>query len=377
MNEDRAARYHKARRRVAVAGVAWSAALLLALALTPGSVRLREAANGLAVGLSVPPWALPSATVAVYVAFLGILHEIGASLLGACSWRLDRRYGLAVDGPGAWLLDQLKAAAVGATLGIPAFCALYLAIDRWPASWWLPAGIAFALLAVVMARLTPVVLLPLFFRFRPLERQDLRDRLLALCRRAGVPALDACVWQVSDRTRRANAALTGLGGTRRILVSDTLLAHARDEEVEAVLAHEIAHHVRADIWRAIALETAVALVAFFLGALALGRAWRPLGWAGVSDVAGLPVLLLVAGILSAVALPLANAYSRHLEWTADRFAIRLTGNPEALASGLQRLAVLNLAEGEPSRLALWLFHSHPPVAARIAAAKAAVTDDRR
>lgn len=371
MNEDRAARYHKLRRRAAVAGVAWSAALLLVLALTPGSLRLREAASWVALELPAPPGTLPSATVALYVAFLGILHEVGGLVVAACSWRLDRRYGLAVNGPGGWLLDQLKGTAVGAALSVPAFCALYLAIDRWPVYWWLPAGAAFALLAVVMARLAPVVLLPLFFRFRPLERQDLRDRLLALCRRAGVPAIDACVWQLGDRTRRANAALTGLGRTRRILVSDTLLAHARDEEVEGVLAHEIAHHVRADIWRAIALEAAVALAAFALAAFALGRAWRPLGWTGVSDVAGLPVLLLVAGILSAVVLPLANAYSRHLEWTADRFAIRLTGNPEAFASGLQRLAVLNLAEEEPSRLALWLFHSHPPVAARIAAARGA------
>ena len=373
MNEDRAARYHKRRRRAALAGVAWSAALLLALVLTPGSIRLRETAHAAAAALSVPPWALPSITVAIYVALLGIVHESGSLAVAAYGWLLDRRYDLAVDRPGRWLLDQVKGLAAGAALGLPTFCGLYLAIERWPAGWWLPAGIAFALLATVMARLAPVVLLPLFFRFRPLERPELRQRLIDLCRRAGVPAIDACVWQVSDRTRRANAALTGLGRTRRILVSDTLLAHANDEEIEAVLAHEIAHHVRADIWRGIALESVVALGAFYLASLVLGRAWQPLGWAGVADVAGLPALLLVAGVLSAVLLPLANAYSRHLEWTADRFAIQLTGNPRAFATAMQRLAVLNLAEVEPSRLALWLFHSHPPVASRIAAAREAPT----
>jgi STE24 endopeptidase len=371
LNEDRAARYHKRRRRAAVAGVAWSAALLAVVVLTPASIRIREAAGWAAGALSSPSWGLPSATVAIYVVLLGLLHETGALLIGAYSWLLDRRYELAVDGPGRWLLDQVKGMAVGTALGVPAFCALYLAIDRWPSLWWLPAGAAFALLAAVMARLAPIVLLPLFFHFKPLERQDLRDRLMTLCRRAGVPALDACVWQLGDRTRRANAALTGLGRTRRILVSDTLLAHARDEEVEAVLAHEIAHHVRADIWKGMGLESLVALGAFHLSSVVLGRVWRPLGWTGVSDVAGLPVLLLVAGILSALLLPLANAFSRHLERGADRFAIRLTGNPEAFASAMQRLAVLNLAEEDPSRLALWLFHSHPPVASRIAAARRA------
>jgi len=369
VNEDRSARYQKRKRRAAVAGLAWSAGLLLVLVLTPGSIHLREAAQRAASALAVSFWVRPSATVVFYVALLGLLHESGALVVSAHGWLLDRRYELAVDTPGRWLIDQLKGLAVGAALGLPAFCGLYLAIERWPSLWWLPAGAAFALLTTVMARLAPVVLLPLFFHFRPLERRDLRERLLGLCERAGVPAIDACVWQVSDRTRRANAALAGLGRTRRILVSDTLLATARDEEVEAVLAHEIGHHVRADIWRGIALESAVALGGFFLGSLALAAAWRPLGWTGPADVAGLPALLLVAGVLSALLLPLLNAYSRHVERMADRFALRLTGNGEAFASAMQRLAVLNLAEAEPSRLALWLFHSHPTVASRIAAAR--------
>jgi len=374
VNEDRAARYHQRRRRAAVAGVAWSATLLLAMVLTPASVALRDIAERGASSLPVPPWALPSATVALYAALLGLLHETGALAIAAYGWFLDRRYDLALDRPGGWMLDQVKGLAVAAALALPAFCGLYLAIERWPSGWWLPAAAAFALLVTVMARLAPVVLLPLFFQFHPLERQDLRQRLMDLCRRAGIEAIDACVWQVSDRTRRANAALAGLGRTRRILISDTLLANARDEEVEAVLAHEIAHHVRADIWRGIALEAAVALAGFYLASVVLEAAWRPFGLRGVADVAGLPVLLLAAGVLSALLLPLANAYSRHVERTADRFAIRLTGNPEAFASAMQRLGVLNLAEIEPSRLALWLFHSHPPVASRIAAAKEAGRD---
>jgi len=213
------------------------------------------------------------------------------------------------------------------------------------------------------------VLLPLFHRYRPLEREALRARLVDLAARGGVPAVDAYEWRLSDRTRTANAALAGLGATRRILVSDTLLSQYSDDEIEVILAHELAHHVHRDIWKGMAWETALAFGGFFVAGHVLGLAAPVLGLRGMADVAGLPVLLLGAMALSLGVLPVANALSRVHERRADRFALDLTRNPVAFTSAMRRLAVQNLAEERPSRLTRWLFCSHPPIEHRIAMAE--------
>ena len=204
---------------------------------------------------------------------------------------------------------------------------------------------------------------------KPLERESLRLRLLALAERAGARVLGAYEWGLGDKTKKANAALAGLGTTRRILVSDTMLAEYTDDEIEVVLAHELAHHVHGDIWKGIAFESALVVAGFYLASRALAALAAPVGLHGVADVAGLPLLLLAAGAVSLVMLPVAHAMSRAYERSADRFALDLTRNPGAFVSAMKRLGAQNLAEEHPSRLVRWLFYSHPPLRERIAAAQ--------
>ena len=157
---------------------------------------------------------------------------------------------------------------------------------------------------------------------KPLDRDALRARLLALADRAGARVLGAYEWGLGEKTRKANAALAGLGGTRRILVSDTMLAEFSDDEIEVVLAHEIAHHVHGDIWKGIAFESALIVAGFYLASLVLRLMAGPAGLRGVDDVAGLPLLLLAAGAVSLVMVPAAHAMSRGFERKADRFALQ-------------------------------------------------------
>jgi len=180
---------------------------------------------------------------------------------------------------------------------------------------------------------------------------------------------DATEWQISDRTKKANAALAGVGRTRRILLSDTLLANYSDAEIEVILAHELAHQVHHDIWRGLAVQALVMTLGFFAASRVLAALAPRMGWDGAADVAGLPVLLLTAGLLSLVLLPAMNAASRSMERAADRFALEMTGNVEAFTSAMRRLAEQNLSEEHPSRLARWMFYSHPPVGERIDAAR--------
>ena len=359
MNEDRASRYHRLKRQAGIASLCWTLALLAALLFSGGSLAIRNASGRSAFA------------VVFYVAILLLLNEIGSLPLGFYSgFLLERRYGLSHEPLGRWLLDQMKSFAIGLTLSSIAAAIVYAFIRMSPEHWWLPAGAVFALLIVGLTNVAPVLLLPLFYRVKPLEREALHARLLGLAERAGAKVLGAYEWGLSEKTRKANAALAGLGGTRRILVSDTMLAEYSDDEIEVVLAHELAHHVHGDIWKGIALESGLTLAGFYLAARLLAAFAPAFGLRSVADIAGLPLLVLAAGAVSLVMVPFAHAMSRAFERSADRFALTLTKNPGAFVSAMKRLAAQNLAEEHPSRLVQILFYSHPPVRERIAAAQA-------
>jgi len=371
VNQDKTARYHALKRRAALLSVGWSVAFLFFFAGTPASAWLSSGATRLVSAVPLPAPLLPSAVVLVYVAILGILHEAGS--LPFAFYRgflVERRYGLSTETLRRWAADQVKAGILGAGLSLAGFALLYAAIRRWPHDWWMAAAAGFSLFVVVMARVAPVLILPLFFRLKPLERGELRDRLAGVAHRAGLPVTGVFEWQLSDRTKKGNAALTGLGKTRRILVSDTLMAAHSDDEIEVVVAHELGHHAHHDIWKAVAFECGVSLLAFFLASRVLLALSPRMGWQGPADVAGIPVLLLTAGLLSLGLVPAVNAFSRGAERAADRYAWEVTGNPAAFASAMQRLGAQNFAEERPSRLVRWLFYTHPPFGERIEAARA-------
>jgi STE24 endopeptidase len=175
---------------------------------------------------------------------------------------------------------------------------------------------------------------------------------------------------LSGHTRKANAALAGMGKTRRILLSDTLLSDYSEDEIEVILAHELAHHVHRDLWRGIAVQAVSLVAGFFVIDLVL-RSFAPaLNLRGLSDPAGLPILLLCGGVWSLLVMPVANALSRAQERAADRYALRTTRNVDAFVTAMKRLSQQNLAEEYPSRIVRWLFYSHPPIRERIDAARA-------
>jgi STE24 endopeptidase len=364
MNEEKAVRYHRHRRRAAVVSVAVSAAVPALFLATGASAALRDAASWLtgADGSA-------AITTALYAAAFLMLYDLAtAPLAFHSSFRLERRYGLSSESFRTWATDHLKALVVTLVLGLSAVLIVYSAIRLWPAWWWLPAASTLMLATVLLAMLVPVVLLPMFYRFTPLERPALRERLEALSRRAGVRVLGVFEWGLGEKTRRANAALVGTGRTRRILLSDTLLADYTDDEIEVILAHEMAHHVHRDILKGLVVQFGILLAACGVAAAALERWWVPLGLQSRGDIAGLPLLLLAGGAVMLAVAPVVNAFSRRNERRADRFALDLTDRPQAFVSAMRRLADQNLAEPAPSRLALWLFHSHPPIAERIARA---------
>jgi len=367
LNETKSVRYHRLKRRSAVASVAITATLLAALLATGLSSFIADVAHRLA---HAPDSRYSPLAIGIYVTMLMFLQEsLTFPLVLYQGFLLERRYGLSLERFGGWLRDHLKAVGLGFILSVAAAEGVYLALRLAPTWWWLFSAAAFLLVTAGLARIAPIALLPMFYRFTPLERESLRSRLVSLSARAGVPVLGVYEWGLGEKSRRANAALVGTGTTRRIIISDTLLAEYSDDEIEVILAHEIGHHVHHDILAGFVAESVLVLIAFYSAAAVLHVWGPPLGLSSGADVAGLPLLLLVGGAVSMLATPLVHALSRWNERRADRYALTLTGHAAPFISAMRRLGNQNLAEEQPSRIALWLFHSHPPIEQRIEAAR--------
>jgi STE24 endopeptidase len=223
---------------------------------------------------------------------------------------------------------------------------------------------------VLLAQLAPVVLFPVFYKFAPLENEELKERLVRLGERAGTRVRGVYQWKLSEKSKKANAALTGLGNTRRIILADTLLANYSTDEIEAVLAHELGHHVHRHIFKSILVQAGITFVGFWAGNLVLHYAVDRLHiFETLSDFADLPLLMLVVTVLSLLVLPLLNAYSRFNERQADLYAFRSIATVTPFISAMNKLAEQNLAERSPSKWVEWLFHSHPAISRRVAAAE--------
>lgn len=365
MNEDKSTRYHRLVRATAWLSLAVHASGLAVLVFGGGALALRD----LAVRVTGQSAASIS-TVEVFTLLLLLAAEaIGLPLAFYRSFLLERRYGLYSAPPRAWLKDHLKGFALATGFGVLGACVVYSTIPRWPGAWWLASAAAFVAAVIVLARMMPALLLPLFYGFKPLDRPALQSRLESLSARAGVPVLGVYEWGLGEKSSRANAALVGTGRGRRILLSDTLLSHYTDDEIEVIIAHELGHHAHRDIRTGLLIESLLITGSCAAAAAALDAWWRPLGLIGPADAAGLPLLLLVAGAVTLAARPVLNALSRRNEHRADRFALRMTDRPDAFMSAMRRLAQQNLAESRPSAATRWLFHTHPPFEDRIEAAR--------
>jgi Zn-dependent protease with chaperone function len=235
----------------------------------------------------------------------------------------------------------------------------YWLIRAFPVWWWLPVAGALWLLSVVSEYLLPVIIWRLFYKVRPLEDADLAQRLTALAERAKTRVLGVYVMELSSRTSATNAWLTGLGRTRRIVLPDTMLQHMTPDEIETILAHELAHHVHNDIPKALAVNALVTLATVWLTSVAVGLATYAQGTQATADVANLPAFGLNLIIVEAFRMSVGNYLSRRSERAADLYALRTTGKYEAFRSAMAKLADLNLVEANPSYLRRKLFFTHP------------------
>ncbi|MFQ5694407.1 MAG: M48 family metallopeptidase [Terriglobia bacterium] len=361
--EDRARRYQRTRRLLALADFLLGAAVLVALLAAGWTHALRDWALDLASGSVV-------ALALYFLAFTALTQAVSFPL---DLWRghlLEHHYGLSRQTLFGWLKDRLKGLALSFALGLAAAELVYWALGRWPQTWWLLCATVFVAFFILLAQLAPVLLFPLFFKFEPLADPELVERLLRLSERVGARVRGVWLWRLGEKSSKSNAALVGWGRTRRILLADTLLEKHSPDEIEVILAHELAHHVHSDIWKGLALQTALTFAGFYLVHRALAAWSAPLGFSGPADFGNLPLLLLIVSAAGLLVLPLANGFSRRLERRADAFALRTTGRRDDFIHSMEKLAQQNLAQRRPPGWIEFLFHSHPSVEKRIAFARA-------
>jgi STE24 endopeptidase len=360
--DTRARRYHHWRLGISLTGFVLATAYLVALIATGAATALRDVASAFTTR-----WWIQLALALTAMATGYRLLALPLTWLGGF-W-LPRRYGLLHQPLHRWLWDATKATVISGLLGLVGAELVY-ALLRTTAWWWLWAAGVFLAGYALLAWVTPVWLVPLFYRLTPLEDVALRNRLLGLAAKAGVPALGVWVADQSSKSRTANAAVVGLWQTRRILLFDTLVKEFTADEVEIVLAHELAHQVHGDIRRGLLIQTVLTLVMFWIADHGLRAGTNWLGLTGSADLAGLPLFALVLMGVGLLALPLANGWSRRVERQADDFALRMAANPPAFLGAMERLATLNLAERDPHVVKEFLLYSHPPIGRRITRARA-------
>lgn len=362
--QDQAKEYANLRRRLMLLDLGLAAVYAVLWLAAGWSIALRN----FLYGMTSNEWLV---VVGYVIVFGGIYFLIDLPLGYYSGYILPHRYDLSNQTLKAWIVDQVKGVLVGGILGLVVIEIVYFVLRISPELWWLWTGLILLLFNVILANLAPVILMPLFFKFVPLEEEhkELVARLTNLADRAGTRVGGVYKFDMSRRTKAANAAVTGLGNTRRILLGDTLIDEFSHDEIETILAHELAHQVHRDIPIGILVESVITLGGLFLAAQVLDWSVTALGFTSISDVAAMPLFGLVMGLYGLIIMPLGNAFSRQRERRADEYALKMTGNGTAYASALTRLANQNLAEADPEPWVEILLYSHPAPNKRIAMAE--------
>ncbi len=287
---------------------------------------------------------------------------------------LERRFGLSTQTLGRWARRRVKKWVFSFVVAAPLVLIVYSTLRMWPARWWLPASAVWVLFAFVLAKFAPQIFLPLFYKLERIDNRRLEDKLARLSEQAGLELEGAYRLDLSRETKKANAAVIGMGSTRRVVLGDTLLGGFSEDEVAVVFAHELGHIVLGHLAKGFAAFSVLIIISLYLGSVVIRWAAVELGIEPVmvgqieNQVANpetMPLLLAVLAVIQFLIMPVEKWYSRRRERASDAYALRATGDRAAFIGAMKKLASLNLADVRPNKLAKLLLFSHPPILERI------------
>ncbi len=263
------------------------------------------------------------------------------------------------------MFENFKGLVVSLVIGVPILLIFYYILNKFEQLWWLPFAVILFIISVVFARLIPVIILPIFYKITPIDDEDLKERITRIADDAGIKVVDVFKFNMSKNTKKANAAFTGLGRSKRILLGDTLIDNYSKDEIETVIAHELGHYKKKHIVKNIFIGTAASFGTLFLIAFLYNNSLAWFGFSRLQQIAALPILSVWAMLIGLVETPLTNILSRKFEYEADEYAVSVTNKPAAFISTLNKLTDQNMGDKNPHHFVEWFFYSHPSITRRV------------
>ncbi|MBS1271149.1 MAG: Protease HtpX [Candidatus Marinimicrobia bacterium] len=359
-SEDYARRkqYNRTKIWLSLVNFGVSLVVLLVLVTTP----LSETFAGWAEGL----WSNPYGALLIFGLFVGVAEAIvGFPLSFYSGYILEHKYDLSEQSLGSYFWEKTKAMLVGAAIGIPVLLLFYYFLRTYGNGWWLPTAILMFILTILLSRIAPKVIMPLFYDFEPIEREGLTERIAQMAENVGLSVEGIFQFDLSKETKKANAAFTGIGKAKRVILGDTLLENFSNDEILSVVAHELGHFKEKHIWKLSAIGTVFTFVGLYLVSRLYAYIVSVTAFESITSLAALPLITLFLILFNFLVGPVQNALSRHYERKADDYSISLFQRPEITIESLEKLAEQNLADPDPHPVIECLFYSHPSIPHRV------------
>lgn len=354
--------YQRQKQRLTIFHLFLAPVVLAVAVVTPVSVFLKGQARGVSENLYLE--------LAVYFLLFSLYILIfDGPFSFYTGFMLEHRFDLSNQTLKAWLKDWLKKLVLSFGVSLALLEGFYFLIWKFPARGWFCAWIGYGLVSYFFGKIFPVWIVPLFYKYGRVPEGSLKKRILDLAARYGLPVENVYCLNLSKTTKKANAAFMGIGKTRRVVLSDTLLENFTEDEIETVVAHELGHFKHRDILKQLAFGMTVSLALFWLAFRLMPPLAERAGFRGVSDIAAMPLLFLVFYLFSLALMPLQSGFSRALERAADRFSLQAYPYKNIFISCMEKLGKLNLADPNPHPLYEWFFYDHPAISKRIRMAR--------
>jgi STE24 endopeptidase len=357
MEKTKAKKYNNIKLALSLSGMAIDLAFWLVLIFSGLNIILSRFSQGFTDHLFIHFY--------IFAGILGIVNlviKMPLSFYGG--YVVEHKFSLTTQKFGQWLWEQLKGFLVGIVLGFILMTIFYYLLWKQPTLWWFYLWLFILAFSILLSRLAPVLIFPLFYKFKPLENEAIKERINSIARKNKLHISGIFQFNLSKTTKKANAAFTGIGKTKRVILGDTLLDNFSEDEIETVFAHEVGHYRYKHLWKGIAINSALSLAGLFLVYVVYSAKMRHLDYLP-QQLEALPYLGLLLYIYGFITGPISNAISRHFEYQADNFAVTETSKPEVYKGCLEKLADLNLADQQPHPLVEFLFYSHPSIEHRI------------